>query len=441
MLRRTTAILVAAATVSSPGYAWEPVRSGFAFSSALTGKSTPRTRMPNQGFFFESSGTLVCASCHQNTHAQWAASVHAIRLPGNVPLGHAGAECQDCHGNSVAHATFFDDPNLRPPADTESSRCGQCHTGAERPQYEEWQQSFHGRVTPAVAEKFLKVPQKTLRTCGACHSGAVRLALLQHEPLPGAGFAAHQSVGCAVCHDPHVRTRHPAQLRYPVASTNFFSFTGAFNTSISVCGQCHNARGSSWKDTAEYPHSPQYNVYLGNLGVISGPPQNSFHRQISRQCVNCHVFQESPAPSEIAERGTGHTFWPQFNNCQPCHTEQEALSLVLATQEEFRGLMDELKSLLDSWGENHAPVLLRTNYGPLAWEYTQPGPLSNPGDDPTIRGPTAQEQKLVPDEIKQARFNLYLVYRDKSQGVHNGTYERQLLRTAQEKVNLLTDPP
>jgi hypothetical protein len=42
----------------------------------------------------------------------------------------------------------------------------------------------------------------------------------------------------------------------------------------------------------------------------------------------------------------------------------------------------------------------------------------------------------VPDAIKQARVNLYLVENDGSFGVHNGAYSRYLLRVATTNVNL-----
>ena len=43
---------------------------------------------------------------------------------------------------------------------------------------------------------------------------------------------------------------------------------------------------------------------------------------------------------------------------------------------------------------------------------------TNPTNNPSLRGPTSAEQAAVPDAIKQARFNLYLVQHDASFGVH-----------------------
>jgi hypothetical protein len=383
----------------------------------------------------------VCASCHETMFYLWAASAHSDTSKLAPLNGHHGAQCEDCHGPSLAHATYFDDPTLRPSRSTAATPCGVCHTGSDHPIYEEWQQSFHGRVTPEVADKFKKTPGSTLRACGVCHSGAVRLAIIKGHALPDAATAAAESVGCAVCHDPHRSTFNPAQLRYPEFSTNFYSYTGQFNNRIILCGQCHNARGSNWKDTAEQPHSPQYNMLLGNLGVISGPATNAYHGQIDRQCITCHVYSHRPTPAEVAVTGMGHTFWPQMENCQPCHTVDSANDLVSGIQVEFLQHFSDVQALLDAWATNKAPAALRQKYGTLAWEYTQPGWLSNPTGDDTIRGPTAKEQKQVPDEIKQARFDLYLVYQDKSLGVHNGAYARQLIQAATDKVRTLLNQP
>jgi hypothetical protein len=68
---------------------------------------------------------------------------------------------------------------------------------------------------------------------------------------------------------------------------------------------------------------------------------------------------------------------------------------------------------------------LSTKYGARSWEYSTPGELSSGG-----AGPTAAEQALIPDTIKKARFNLYIVKYDGSYGVHNGPYAVSLLESA-----------
>ena len=68
-------------------------------------------------------------------------------------------------------------------------------------------------------------------------------------------------------------------------------------------------------------------------------------------------------------------------------------------------------------------------YGSLAWEYTTPGSLST-----GAAGPDAAGQALIPNNIKMARFDLYLVLYDGSYGVHNGPYDIELLQAAQNWI-------
>ena len=94
----------------------------------------------------------------------------------------------------------------------------------------------------------------------------------------------------------------------------------------------------------------------------------------------------------------------------------------------------EVKGLLDQWALTKAPDALRQKYGALAWEFTNLGQLSTP-TAAVKTGPTTAEQASIPDTIKQARYNLYLIEHDASYGVHNRQYSRFLLNVARDKVN------
>ena len=143
-----------------------------------------------------------------------------------------------------------------------------------------------------------------MKSCGACHSGAVRLAMLQTvedpaSPLPSSKDAASLGITCVVCHDPHAKGTNAFQLRNPTFSTNFFSYSTATNTSfalqydpnLNMCGQCHNLRGATWKDTSRPPHhSPQYNILIGKGGYEVGQAAESQHgTMITNQCAHCHM--------------------------------------------------------------------------------------------------------------------------------------------------------
>jgi hypothetical protein len=125
---------------------------------------------------------------------------------------------------------------------------------------------------------------------------------------------------------------------------------------------------------------------------------------------------------------TGHNFTVQlFNECLPCHPYPKdfaQLAMGVVTNR-----IQHIKFELDTWGLTKAPATLRNTYGRRSWEYTTPGELSSGGS-----GPTAAQQPLIPVNIRKARFNLYLVQRDRSFGVHNGNYIISLLDNAQSWV-------
>jgi nitrate/TMAO reductase-like tetraheme cytochrome c subunit len=302
-------------------------------------------------------------------------------------------------------------------------------------------------------------------TCGPCHSGAVRESLLEGlehpgTPLPATVDAAYFPVTCAVCHDAHAAMDNPPkqpnpQLRNPVFSTQNYSYTPSTNPAsfasqydptVQVCGQCHNMRGARWQDTSRSPHhSPQYNMLVGQGAYDLGQPQIGPHGQlINDQCIHCHSAS-LPVPASASQASpnyAGHTFKVAFDGCAECHiTPAAAENAVTNTQAQITGQIASIKALLDQWATNKAPADLQAKYGTLAWEYTNPGDLSASTNTPALTGPTSAEQTRVPDAIKQARMNLYLVQYDGSFGVHNAPYARYLLGVAKTNVLSVLNTP
>jgi len=82
----------------------------------------------------------------------------------------------------------------------------------------------------------------------------------------------------------------------------------------------------------------------------------------------------------------------------------------------------------------------------VAWEYTTPGGLSwqtnssgwvtswSLTNSVNFTGPNAAGQALIPDNIKKARFDLYLVLNDGSFGVHNPFFALNLLYSAENFI-------
>jgi Cytochrome c554 and c-prime len=432
------------------------------------------------------TGAQTCEQCHGQIRHWEAGTKHAQAFPtlvrvgeqhnatclpchtvgDGLPTGFAnaaetprleGVQCENCHGPAARHAANPEDPVTRPQIEIASQVCGGCHTGARQPQYDEWEVSPHNVVSEDMN------PPDRVTHCGRCHSGTSRLHQLLGLPLaPG---DANVPITCAICHDPHqvgtVTNSLPqtvtnelvsprsvvlpiryAQLRNPLASTNDYSISPSgsllaqYNPKINLCAQCHNRRGAAWTDTSRAPHhSPQYNMLLGTVGVLpSGVPPYApaQHAFLTNQCVSCHMQSTPFLNGQPAV--SGHTFQVQsFALCQNCHPLPEAL--VQFTAQAISTQIQQVKASLDTWATTMAPEPLGSKYGTRAWEYTVPGALSSGGP-----GPNSSEQALIPDAIKKARFDLYIVLYDGSGGVHNGPFAIKLLNAARTFVQQAMTP-
>jgi hypothetical protein len=395
----------------------------------------------------------------------------------------AGVQCENCHGPAANHAAATDDPTAVPRVELAATVCGGCHSASHTtftnaPTFEEWSSSGHAAVVPD-ALSVMRLSLNNISSCGRCHSGSVRLALINGQNPIALTNDLAVAITCAVCHDPHQTNANPAQLRNPVFSTNYFSlatsdvFTNKYNanTNINLCAQCHNIRGDAWMTittnglvtttnylTARAPHrSPQYNFLLGSAGELwngvtdspaifnpgthAGLPDSARFSvsgtfYLTNQCVSCHM-QNDTAPATAH----GHTFAVVSHDlCMNCHLSDPGQSAP--------GVSDNVSLVIDElnqWAATQAPAALQTN-GVVAWEYTTPGGLiwqtNQTGqvtgwtlaDQVNFSGPDAAGQALIPDNIKKARFNLYLVVNDGSLGAHNWIFALNLLFAAQSEV-------
>ena len=226
---------------------------------AAVGKATNLTRratitLVSSNAFFKVSGpspryagAQACAECHGPIHTTELRTAHAGAFTNadfvaeggqtngaclvchtvgfGLPTGFVsksktplleGVQCESCHGPAAAHAANPDDPIAVPRVELAATVCGGCHTGSQHPTYDEWATSGHATVVPGALSS-MTASATNLNNCGRCHSGSVRVSLLNGTPLPADDF--NVALGCVTCHNPHQVTANPAQLRNPVAST------------------------------------------------------------------------------------------------------------------------------------------------------------------------------------------------------------------------------
>lgn len=422
------------------------------------------------------AGSQACLECHADVHAEESLTAHANafqtlanigqqRNPSCLPchtVGYGlptgyntntspahlrGVQCESCHGPAANHAANEMDLTVRPRIEIASQVCGGCHTGSHHPTFDEWNSSGHAIVT----EDMNLVNR--INNCGRCHSGTARLAMVKGVPAGVISTTltndANVSITCVVCHDPHAEnvwtnvltgTVTTNQLRYPVASTNYYSLSTSATFSnrydINVCAQCHNDRGAAAiSSSSRGPHhSPQYNILMGSVGVRANGSNAATNSRpgthalrIEKQCVSCHMPTEE-YQSEAHPAFTGHTFEVEsYDSCRTCHPFPKELADFTAFVVTNR--ISQLKAALDLWGVTKSDLVLRTNYGALAWEYNPPGDLS-----PQTNSPTSAQQNLIPVNIRNARFNMYLIQYDGSRGAHNPQYTIELLEAASSWV-------
>lgn len=418
----------------------------------------------------------ACFACHTAGYrAMGFVSASKTPLLENV-------QCENCHGPAGNHAANPANPVSIPQAELAAELCGGCHSAglapasvaaSHLPYFEDWNSSAHAAVVPEVLAGMSgavtnSAAAANISNCGRCHSGSARLALINGEnPSLTLTNDYDLPVTCAVCHDPHsqhvwtnvlngvitftnsltgnttVITNNALGLIYTnqllcaLASTNDFvltssdNFTNVYRPNINVCAQCHNDAGASWTNTDYPPHaSPQYNMLLGTVGQLANGPTPGLpatHSRLEMQCAGCHM--------QTTNGVSGHTFEvATYQLCDQCHSDPAGLVQLVTNA--VAGEIQQTKSYLDLWATTVAPAStnaalasMAQQYGPLAWEYTTPGRLST-----GAAGPDAAQQALIPDNIRMARFDLYLVFYDGSYGVHNAPYEIELLQTAQSWI-------
>ena len=474
-------------------------------SAKNTARTATITKLNGNAFFRVSgptpnyAGAKICVSCHLNIYTTVAKTPHAsaysspaFRALGGqtkaaclpchtlgygLPTGFvsatatpslSGVQCENCHGPAANHAATEDDPTVFPRIEVAATVCGGCHTASHTtyptaPTFEEWNSSEHASVTPGALQAMAS--GANLSNCGVCHSGSVRLALINGQN-PATTLAGDYAVPitCVVCHDPHQTTANPVQLRNPMASTSNFHLTSATSSgiasgaNINLCAQCHNDRGAAWTDTASAPHhSVQYNFLLGAVGELPGgtaafnpgshaglPSSANFSISgtfyLTNQCVSCHMPAEAaPASSH------SHTFATGNAVCANCHDGSVAQAFLTPY---LSNKVSLVIFSLNRWAATKAPASLRTT-GVVAWEYTTPGGLTwqtnasgfvtswAQKDSVNFTGPNATGQSLLKTNypnILRARFNLYLFLNDGSFGVHNPTFALGLLNSAENWI-------
>ena len=319
-------------------------------------KYTPYLATAHAGAFAvlgSSQSKSSCLLCHTVGYGQPGGFTNATLTANLENVG-----CESCHGAAGWHKDS-DHALITPAVSIAPEICGSCHQG-HNPQYNEYTNSLHDQVNDTIkygvtggayysntVTLLVKGVSTTLygyylttnaatgalvtnaatgivnsshvpgssvdpgddrqTSCGVCHSGAARMAMINDYQarlsgytnalsLPSANDAGAWGPTCGVCHDPHSLNASPVftytttivagvstntsmspvmphylQLRNPTWSSNYFTmpslsdkrydssgnpfymsttFGSLYDPTVNVCGQCHNTRGARWDGLA-----------------------------------------------------------------------------------------------------------------------------------------------------------------------------------------------
>ncbi len=300
-----------------------------------------------------------------------------------------------------------------------NATCTQCHNFSDTIVTKIFQYDASQHATGST------VFEATRNTCAPCHSSqGFQECVITGADTTATGIADAAEINCRTCHKIHetytnadwaLKTTASYTLR--IDHTITMDFTGA-GGSANLCGRCHQARKTSpWlsnptSDTDSLKptssrwgphHGPQSNI-LGGKGAFeigSVPFDDSPHRDLVA-CVSCH------GASAEGDLVGGHTLWManeeegidnvagcQKSGCHPNATDFD----IDGKQTEIEGLLNQLKvKLAEVKMLDTNTMLLKTG-------------------------------KFYSQKQLAVYWNFQLVEADRSMGVHNYKYTRDMLQS------------
>lgn len=333
-------------------------------------------------------GPEFCGGCHTEEYHEWNGTMHAQAFsdpifqavwnargqPSYCLACHTtgynettgeyaleGVTCERCHGGPGAMEKTLS-----------ASLCGECHTGAHHPTFEEWNISAHSESY----EDLEAIGQNTNERCLGCHSAEGALGKIMN--ISWSVENATNPITCAVCHDP-------------------MSLELRIEPSSALCGQCHG----------------QYDLWS----------DNSPHGIMSVQCSDCHMYTREYI-SEEEPAITGHTFDIVKEEdkpliCQNCHGVIEgipdyetAISVMLSIQSKIDGVIEDVRGLINEAESiiNEASTIQGINTSAIE-----------------------EATKLLEEASHDFEIDIERAY---SRGFHNPTATMELINTIIEKVSM-----
>jgi DmsE family decaheme c-type cytochrome len=253
-------------------------------------------------------GSEVCATCHEEIHAQFLKTPHAVTLskPG-YRFNERG--CEACHGPGAAHVEAGGDPTKIISFSSMASKertdvCLTCHAKQEeRINFKRSEHNFsqvscdgcHSSHSPKFAEGLLK--DRAPELCYTCH-GEIRssFALPFHHKVP------EGTISCIDCHNQH---------------GGFTTQKRMVGTDL-ACLKCHSDKQGPFVfehiavrvEGCMFCHSPHG----------SNNPRLLSRSQVHLLCLECHSGA-GRLPSGEQTPSFHNIALPRYQNCITCHVQ------------------------------------------------------------------------------------------------------------------------
>ena len=340
----------------------------------------------------------------------------------------AGVQCENCHGPGSQHPS----PNFTSVDVTmDASLCGQCHTDAHHPTYDEWQTSAHA----AGATWTSSSPPGLRASCSKCHNGMVSAAYLddpQNFVPPTVNPTQLVRHTCAVCHDAHGND-NPGSLRDASVTDVWLPNNVLVEEAGAgrLCISCHNGRRTETDVLGQINNGssnfgPHHSIQGDALKGVNAyqtlapgfPWSSSKHILVEDACVACHTHEHAGDPEAGIPNFMGHDFLPTTEACVRCHGPLTDFEDIFAKADfdgngSIEGVQVEIRGLL---GLLQQTIIDKSRNDSVRMDF-----INN--FIPTL-GDTTKSTRVQ----REAGYNWAYVDYDGSSGVHNTTYSVQLLQ-------------
>ncbi len=322
---------------------------------------------------------------------------------------------------------------------TGADACMKCHndeTGALLQAEGEWANSIH-----ASGDNVDYTNRGGGSDCTRCHDQQGFIFWVDSGKIAGP-YDNVSAIGCFTCHDPHTRGNMSLRIEsaYTLANAVVFDHGEA-----NLCAQCHHNRTDVRAEIVDNKattnrfgphHGPQADMLQGTGGWQFGTAtyNTSGHANaVTNGCIGCHMgnplthngYNVGGHSWNMVQESTGYNLAAE---CTPCHakatntydfiadtshtvSDYDKDGTVEGYQTEFMGMLDSLGKVLYS-----KSLVSRTITG----------------SDTTY---TAKTATIADKNMAGAVWNFVMLEEDRSEGIHNFKYAKDLIWNSIDYVN------